>query len=107
MGLDDWRPVVALLSSFIAKENTIAVLGILYSTESELGLAKQISGALSPAAALAFLVIQMTFIPCIATVAAIKQETGWRWTGFSVGLLLMISLALGTLAYQVARLAGL
>ncbi len=107
IGLADWRLVVALLSSFIAKENTIAVLGILYSTESELGLAKQVSSALSPAAALAFLVIQMTFIPCIATVAAIKQETGWRWTGFSVALLLMLSLSFGTLAYQVARLAGL
>ena len=33
MGLADWRLVVALLSSFIAKENTIAVLGILYSAE--------------------------------------------------------------------------
>jgi ferrous iron transport protein B len=107
MGLNDWRPVVALLSSFIAKENTIAVLGILYRTESELGLARQVAGALSPAAALAFLVIQMTFIPCVATVAAIKQETGWRWTGFSVGLLLVISLAFGTLAYQVAHMAGL
>ena len=107
MGLDDWRPVVALLSSFIAKENTIAVLGILYSADSELGLARRVAGALSPAAALAFLVIQMTFIPCVATVAAIKQETGWRWTGFSVGLLLIISLCFGTLVYQVAHLAGL
>jgi ferrous iron transport protein B len=106
MGLTDWRLVVALLSSFIAKENTVAVLGILYSAESELGLAKQVANILTPAAALAFLVIQMTFIPCVATVAAIKQETGWRWTGFSVGLLLVISLAFGTLAYQVARLAG-
>jgi ferrous iron transport protein B len=107
IGLADWRLIVALLSSFIAKENTIAVLGILYSAGSELGLAKQVSSALSPASALAFLVIQMTFIPCVATVAAIKQETGWRWTGFSVGLLLMISLCFGILAYQVARLAGL
>ncbi|MBN1453950.1 MAG: ferrous iron transport protein B [Anaerolineales bacterium] len=107
MGLADWRLVVTLLSSFIAKENTIAVLGILYSAESELGLAKQVSSALSPAAALAFLVVQMTFIPCVATVAAIKQEIGWRWAGFSVGLLLMISLCFGILAYQVALLAGL
>jgi ferrous iron transport protein B len=106
MGLTDWRLVVALLSSFIAKENTIAVLGILYGAETELGLARQVAVALSPAAALAFLVIQMTFIPCVATVAAIKQETGWRWTGLSVGLLLVISLAFGTLAYRVARLAG-
>jgi ferrous iron transport protein B len=107
MGLDDWRPIVALLSSFIAKENTIAVLGILYSADSELGLARRVAAALSPSAALAFLVIQMTFIPCVATVAAIKQETGWRWTGFSVGLLLIISLCFGTLVYQVAHLAGL
>jgi ferrous iron transport protein B len=107
MGLDDWRPIVALLSSFIAKENTIAVLGILYSADSELGLARRVAAALSPSAALAFLVIQMTFIPCVATVAAIKQETGWRWTGFSVGLLLIISLCFGTLVYQVAHLAGM
>jgi ferrous iron transport protein B len=107
MGLSDWRLDVALLSSFIAKENTIAVLGILYGAESDLGLARQVAVTLSPAAALAFLVIQMTFIPCVATVAAIKQETGWRWTGFSVGLLLIISLCFGILVYQVAHLAGL
>jgi len=107
MGLADWRMIIALLSSFIAKENTIAVLGILYSAESELGLATQIASSLSPAAALAFLVIQMTFIPCVATVAAIKQETGWRWTSFVVGLLLALSLAFGALTYQVACLAGL
>ena len=107
MGLADWRLVVALLSSFIAKENTISVLSILYGTESDLGLAMQVSNALSPASALAFLVIQMTFIPCVATVAAIKQEAGWRWTGFSVGLLLILSLCIGILTYQVACLAGL
>ncbi|MBN2116418.1 MAG: ferrous iron transport protein B [Anaerolineales bacterium] len=107
MGLADWRMIVALLSSFIAKENTIAVLGILYGTESDLGLATQLSGALSPAAALAFLVVQMTFIPCVATMAAIKQEIGWRWTGFSVGLLLLLSLCFGILAYHVAHLVGL
>jgi ferrous iron transport protein B len=107
MGLADWRMIVALLSSFIAKENTIAVLGILYGTESQLGLTTQVASALSPSSALAFLVIQMTFIPCVATVAAIKQETGWRWTGFTMGLLLAVSLCFGILAYQVARLAGL
>jgi ferrous iron transport protein B len=107
MGLADWRMMVALLSSFIAKENTIAVLGILYGTESQLGLTTQVARALSTSSALAFLVIQMTFIPCVATVAAIKQETSWRWTGFSVGFLLILSLCFGILTYQVACLAGL
>ncbi|OIO90550.1 MAG: ferrous iron transport protein B, partial [Anaerolineae bacterium CG2_30_58_95] len=90
LGLGDWRLIVALLSSFVAKENTIATLGVLYGSEANLGLAEQVARTLTPAAALAFLVVQMTFIPCAATVAVIKQETAsWKWTAFSVGLLLV------------------
>jgi ferrous iron transport protein B len=45
----------------------------------------------------------MLFIPCVATVATIKQETNsWRWTGFSVVYLLIISLVAGILVYQIA-----
>jgi len=107
LGLGDWRVIVALLSSFIAKENTIAVLGILFGASTVLGLAERVAGTLSVAAALAFMVVQMTFIPCAATMATIKQEAGWRWTMVSVGLMLAISLFFGALAYQAARLGGL
>jgi ferrous iron transport protein B len=63
------------------------------------------AAAVTPAAALAFLVIQVTFVPCVATVAAIHQETrSWKWTALSVGLLLVISLTVGTVVYQVGRL---
>jgi ferrous iron transport protein B len=103
MGLD-WRMVVALLTGFVAKENSIATMGILYgSGEEAAGLNATLAGVLTPAAALAFLVVQMLFIPCVATVAAIKQETkSWRWTAFSVGLLLVLSLAGGIAAYHIA-----
>ena len=58
--------------------------------------------------ALAFLVVQMLFIPCVATVAVIRQETGsWKWTFFDLGFLLVVSLAAGTAVYWVARLVGL
>jgi ferrous iron transport protein B len=58
-----------------------------------------------PAAALAFLVVQMTFIPCVATIATIKQETrSWKWTAVSVGLLLVISTVAGVAVYRVAQL---
>jgi ferrous iron transport protein B len=105
MGLGDWRLIVALLTSFIAKENAVATLGILYgSAASGVGLPEQIAVTVTSAAALAFLVVQMLFIPCLATVAVIRQETvSWRWTTFSVGLMLVISLATGVLVYQVAR----
>ena len=70
MGLD-WRMIVALLTSVAAKENTIATLAVLYQ---ESGL-NTLAATITPATALSFLVIQMTFIPCVATVAAIRQET--------------------------------
>lgn len=105
LGLTDWRLIVALMASFIAKENTIAALGILYGAGQEgAGLAERVAVTLSPAGALAFLVVQMLFIPCAATAAVIRQETGaWKWMAFSVGLLLAISLTAGMAVYQVAR----
>jgi len=107
LGLGDWRLIVALLSSFIAKENTIATLGVLYGNQANLGLAVQVARTLTPAAALAFLVVQMTFIPCAATVAAMKQETGaWKWPAFSTGLLLAISLGSAAIIYQVSSVMG-
>jgi ferrous iron transport protein B len=107
LGLGDWRLIVALLSSFVAKENVIATLGVLYGIDANLGLAEQVARTLTPAAGLAFLVVQMTFIPCEATMAAIKQETGsWKWPAFSAGLLLIISFGAAVIVYQLARVMG-
>jgi ferrous iron transport protein B len=49
----------------------------------------------------------MLFIPCAATVAAIRQETGgWKWPGYSVGFLFVISFVVAIGVYQLALLAG-
>jgi ferrous iron transport protein B len=108
MGLGDWRLVVALLTSFVAKENTIATLGILFGITGGGGsLAGRVAAVLTPAGSLAFLVVQMLFIPCVATVATIKQETSsWRWTTFSVSLSLALSLLGGVSAFWIAHLIG-
>ena len=105
MGLD-WRMMVALLSSVVAKENSIVTMGVLFGAgEGAAGLQAALSGVLTAPAALAFMVVQMLFIPCAATVAAIKQETrSWGWTAFAVGLLLFISLAGGIAVYHLASL---
>ncbi len=108
MGLGNWRIIVALLTSFFAKENTIATLGVLYGSAQETGaLATQVALALTVPARLAFLVVQMLFIPCLATVATIKQETGsWRWMWASIALLLALSLGAGVLVYQAVLFLG-
>jgi ferrous iron transport protein B len=106
MGLD-WRLTVALLTSFLAKENSIATLGVLFSSAEEAGLAQALVAAFSPATALAFLTVSILFIPCAATVAAIRQETGsWRWTGVNIALVLGISVLAGRLVFWVASALG-
>ncbi len=71
----DWRLNVALLTGFIAKENTIATLGVLFGASESEGLAQTLAATYPPRTGLAFLTFQMLFIPCVATLAAIRQET--------------------------------
>jgi ferrous iron transport protein B len=102
IGTNDWRINVALLTSFVAKENTIATLGVLFGGEgSSGGLAARVAGILSPGAALSFLVVQMLFIPCLPTIAAIRSESrSWRWAALSLGLMLVISFVMGAAVYH-------
>ncbi len=99
----DWRLTVALLTSFPAKENAIATLGVLFGVSPEAGLSELLTAAYSPAAALSFLTVTMLFIPCMATVAVTKQETGsWRWVAVSLALFLTLSFLAGTAVYHLA-----
>jgi ferrous iron transport protein B len=98
MGLP-WPVLVALLTSFVAKENTVATLGVLYG---DLNVLKSV---VTPTAMLAFLVFQILFIPCVGTVAAIQQETrSWKWTATSISMQLALSLGLAVAVYQIGRL---
>ena len=106
MGLD-WRLIVATLSAFVAKENSIAALGIIFGEEGQ-ALGATLAMALTPATALAFLVLNILFVPCVATVAAVRQETrSWGWTAASCALMLASALLFSTLVYQAAVMVGL
>lgn len=102
MGMD-WRLMVALISSFPAKENAIATLGVLFGSTPNTGLAQTLTARFSTASALSFLVVTMLFIPCMATAAVIRQETGaWRWTLLNIGMMLAISFGTGIVVYRLA-----
>jgi ferrous iron transport protein B len=105
MGLS-WRSIVAILSSFVAKENAVATLGVLFGVGTQPGgLSSLLGTEFTPASALAFLVIEMLFIPCAPTLAVIRQETGsWKWVVVNVLFLGTLALAGGIAAYQVGRL---
>lgn len=107
MGLD-WRMTVALLTSFPAKENAVATLGVLFGSSSNAALAQTLTSTFSTASALSFLVVTMLFIPCMATVAVIRQETAsWGWAFLDIALLLFISIGAGAGVYHLALAVGL
>ncbi len=107
MGLD-WRLTVALLTSFLAKENSIATLGVLFGSSQGIGLAQTLASAYSTASGLAFLTVSLLFIPCAATVAVIRQETGsWKWTFLNIGLMLALSIGIAAAVYAGATWMGL
>jgi ferrous iron transport protein B len=108
MGLD-WRLTVALITSFPAKENAIATLGVLFGSApaGEGGLAQVLAATFSIATATAFLTVSLLFIPCMATVAVIRQETGtWRWALADMGLFLVLSIAAGSAVFHMLRFMG-
>ena len=105
MGLD-WRMLVALFTSFVSKEAALASLAVLLgAADAEAGLMTALQTAMTPAAALGYLTTQMLFVPCLATLGAIVEESrSWKWALFIVAYLFVIAFALGILVYQVARL---
>ncbi len=107
MGMD-WKLTVALLTSFAAKENSIATLGVLFGQGKGAGLAATLAATYSLPTALAFLTVSLLFIPCAATVTVIRQETGsWRWTFANIGFMLVLSIAAGAAMFAIASLVGL
>jgi ferrous iron transport protein B len=95
MGLP-WPVLMAIITSIVAKENTIATLGILYGNVVEI-----LPSIITAPAALALLAFQMLFIPCLGTISAIRQETkSLKWTIVSSLLMLVLSLLFGVLIYQ-------
>jgi ferrous iron transport protein B len=107
----DWRIGVALIFGFFAKEIVVGSLGVLYNTgESEKALTDSISSdaAFSPLNSLGLMVFTLLYMPCIATVGAIKQETGsWKWTLFAISYGTILAWLAAFLIYQGGVLLGL
>ncbi|MBY8997240.1 MAG: ferrous iron transport protein B [Candidatus Thorarchaeota archaeon] len=92
-----WQIVTGLIFGFLAKEAVIQSLAIVYAVGG-IALETALLGSMTPLAAVALMVFVLLYVPCLATVGAIRRETGsWKWTGFSVVYQLV-------LAYIVALL---
>lgn len=78
LGLGDWRIVTSLISGFMAKESVVSTLEVLFGAQGG------ISAVLSSAAAASLLVFSLLYTPCVAAVASIKRELGFKWAVYVV-----------------------
>ncbi len=95
-------------ANLVCSENIIPTLAVIYGAgQGGQGFSATLQAQHTHASALAFLAIQVLFIPCAATIATVRQETkSWRWTLFNVGALFVISLLVGFVIYQAATFWG-
>jgi len=102
-----WQETVALLSGFIAKEVIAATLAVVYQAgEQDLaGLQAALLAGLAPAAGLALMVFTLLYMPCLATIAVIRRETGsWRWALLSIVLGLVLAWGGAFITYRLGSL---
>ena len=77
-----------------AKEIVASTMGVLGGLEG-----------LSPLTAYCFLLFVLLYFPCIATIVAIKHETGsWRWATFAAVYTTVVAWVVSAVVHQVGLL---
>ncbi|MBP1912622.1 ferrous iron transport protein B [Thermococcus stetteri] len=99
MGLD-WKAAVSLLFGIIAKENVISTYGVLYGSE------EAIRTAMTSLQAYVLAVVTTLYIPCIATIGAIRAESNWKWALFTTLYMIAVASIVGILIWHVGIALG-
>lgn len=109
-----WKTCVSLIAGASAKEVVVSTLGVLYVGDDDaaalserLKTPSKITGKtpFSQASALAFLVFVLLYFPCIATLTAIRRETGsCKYPLFSIVYNTSLAWILSYLTYIIASL---
>lgn len=106
LGFGNWESSVALTFGLLAKEIVISTLGSIFGAGEE-GVGTIIQTTFTPLAAYSFMVFVLLYIPCLATVGAIKRETdSWKWPLFSVAYTLAVAWIVSFIIYQGGLLLG-
>jgi len=94
-GFADWRFVTALIAGFMAKESVVSTLTVLVGSTTAL------VSIMSPAAAASYLVFCLLYTPCVATIASIKRELGWKWAILSIVMQCLVAWVFAVIVYNI------
>lgn len=99
----DWKMGIGILSGIGAKELVVSTLGVLYTNDDDIesvDLADRIP--ITPLVAYGYMLFVLIYFPCIATVAAIKNESGsWKWSAFTICYTTLLAWIVAFLVHQV------
>lgn len=73
LGFGDWRISTSLIAGFMAKESVVSTISVLFGSVGSL------TAALTPVGAMSLLVFCLLYTPCVAAIASIRRELGWKW----------------------------
>ncbi len=90
-GFADGRLIAALAAGFFAKESIVSTIQIL--------IPEGLPAVLSPAGAVSFAVFSLLYVPCAASISAIRREMGWKKAIFCLLRTLLFALVLSYLCY--------
>ena len=101
LGFASWQLIAAMITGYVAKDNLLATMGVIFGEGAVNGAMASI---LPPASAVAFLLFFILSCPCFATMGTIRKELGsakltWQAIGFQMGTAYVAALA----AYQILR----
>jgi ferrous iron transport protein B len=119
----DWKMGVSLIAGSAAKEIVISTMGVIYQTDpnvnenqsliTRLQEEKYESGprkgekVFTPLVAFSFMLFILIYFPCIAVIAAIKNESGkWKWSAFLAVYTTVLAWTVSFITFQVGTLLG-
>ncbi len=111
----NWQMGVSVLTGAAAKEIVVSTMGVLYTGETDAdeestSLKEKLQTATKPngepvfnwMVAYSFMLFILLYFPCIAALAAIKREAGWKWVAFEVVYTTAVAWIVSFIFYQTA-----
>jgi ferrous iron transport protein B len=115
----DWRIGIGILSSFLAREVFVGVMGITFAVgpvdETSSDLRERMAGAtwpdgsriLTPLTAIGLMVFYVLACQCVSTLAVVHRETqSWRWPIFMFAYMTVLAYGAALGIHQTGRWIG-
>ncbi len=112
----DWKMGVSIVTGLAAKEIVVSSMGILYhvpdAQEDTQSLAENLrrqtdgqgNRVFTPLVAYGFMLFILIYFPCMAVIAAIRKEAGWKWALFTIFYTTALAWAVSFCVYQIGSL---